>query len=75
MRHAINPCSKMDSIVPAFTTDKHTAALIPVFAYGPAELFRGIYENTAIYHKMKKALGSKFADAGKPTSNATQNRW
>ncbi|MEZ4952361.1 MAG: alkaline phosphatase [Saprospiraceae bacterium] len=71
--YAINPGSKMDSIVPAFTTDKHTAALIPVFAYGPgAELFRGIYENTAIYHKMKKALGSKFADAGKPTSNATQ---
>ncbi len=56
--YAINPGSKMDSIVPAFTTDKHTAALIPVFAWGPgAELFRGIYENTAIYHKMKKALG------------------
>ena len=56
--YAINPGSKMDSIVPAFTTDKHTAALIPVFAYGPgAELFRGIYENTAIYHKMKKAIG------------------
>lgn len=55
--YAINPGSKMDSIVPAFTTDKHTAALIPVFAYGPgAELFRGIYENTAIYDKMKKAL-------------------
>lgn len=58
--YAINPGSKMDSIVPAFTTDKHTAALIPVFAYGPgAELFRGIYENTAIYHKMRKALFSK----------------
>ena len=55
--YAINPGSKMDSIVPAFTTDKHTAALVPVFAWGPgAELFRGIYDNTAIYHKMKKAL-------------------
>lgn len=55
---AINPGSKMDSIVPAFTTDKHTAALVPVFAYGPGSvLFRGIYENTAIYHKMHKALG------------------
>ena len=56
--YAINPGSTMDSIVPAFTTDKHTAALIPVFAFGPGqELFRGIYENTAIYHKMKRALG------------------
>ena len=55
--YAINPGSKMDSIIPAFTTPKHTAVLIPVFAWGPgAELFRGIYENTAIYHKMKKAL-------------------
>lgn len=56
--YAINPGSTMDTIVPAFTTDKHTAALIPVFAWGPgAELFRGIYENTAIYWKMQKALG------------------
>lgn len=56
--YAINPGSRMDSIVPAFTTDKHTGVLIPVFACGPgAELFRGIYENTAIYWKMQKALG------------------
>lgn len=58
--YAINTGSKMDSIVGAFTTDKHTAALIPVFAYGPgAELFSGIYENTAIYDKMRHALGFK----------------
>jgi alkaline phosphatase len=32
--------------------------MIPVFAYGPgAELFSGIYENTAIYNKMRKAYG------------------
>jgi alkaline phosphatase len=56
--YAINPGSRIDSIVPDFTTDKHTAALIPVFAYGPgAELFSGIYENAAIYHKMKRVLG------------------
>ena len=55
---AINPGSKMDSIIPAFTTDKHTAVLIPVFAYGPgAELFSGIYENTAIFDKMRRAFG------------------
>lgn len=55
---AINPGSSMDTIVGAFTTDQHTAALIPVFAFGPgAELFSGVYENTAIYHKMRRALG------------------
>jgi alkaline phosphatase len=56
--YAINPGSKMGEIIPGFTTDYHTGALIPVFAYGPgSELFSGIYENTAIYHKMKAALG------------------
>jgi len=56
--YAINPGSRMDSIFPDFTTDKPTASLIPVFAYGPgAELFKGIYENTAIYEKMRAALG------------------
>jgi alkaline phosphatase len=60
--YSITTGSKMDSIVGSFTTDKHTAALIPVFAYGPgAELFTGIYENTAIYDKMRHALGFKGA--------------
>lgn len=56
--HAINPGARMDSLLTAFTTDKPTATLVPVFAYGPgAERFRGIYENTAIYQKMRQALG------------------
>ena len=56
--YAINPGSTMDTIVSGFTSDYHTAALIPVFAYGPgAELFAGIYENTAIYDKMRRAYG------------------
>jgi len=56
--YAINPGSTMGSIEPGFTSDYHTAALIPVFAYGPgAELFAGIYENTAIYEKMRAAFG------------------
>ena len=56
--YAINPGSTHDSIIGAFTSDYHTAALIPVFAYGPgAELFNGIYENTEIYHKMRDAFG------------------
>ena len=34
--------------------------LIPVFAFGPgAELFKGIYENTEIYHKMATLAGVK----------------
>lgn len=58
--YAINPTSTMDSIVAAFTTKDHTAALIPVFAWGPGEeLFSGIYENTAIYDKMRRAFGFK----------------
>ncbi|MEO1714102.1 MAG: alkaline phosphatase, partial [Bacteroidota bacterium] len=56
--YAINPGSKMGEIKGSFTSGYHTAALIPVFAYGPgAELFGGIYENTAIYHKMRDAYG------------------
>lgn len=50
--------STKDSLVTAFTTDYHTADLIPVFAFGPgAEVFGGIYENTAIFDKIKAALG------------------
>lgn len=55
---AIQKESKMDSLVTAFTSDYHTGDLIPVFAYGPgADLFQGIYENTAIYYKMREAFG------------------
>lgn len=38
-----------------FSTEGHSATLIPVFAYGPgSEEFIGIYENTAIYEKILK---------------------
>jgi alkaline phosphatase len=41
-----------------FSNKLHTAALVPVYAYGPkADIFNGIYENTAIYFKMLQALG------------------
>lgn len=44
-------------IDPTFSTDSHSATMVPVFAYGPgAEDFGGIYQNTAIYHKMKALL-------------------
>lgn len=56
--YAINKGSSLGSINGAFTTDYHTADLIPVFAYGPgAEQFSGIYENTAIFDKMKLLYG------------------
>ncbi len=54
---AINPGSNEQKIEAAFTTDKHTATMVPIFAFGPgAENFAGIYDNTQIYHKMRKAL-------------------
>jgi len=57
---AINKGSELGNLQTAFTTDQHTADLIPVFAYGPgSEAFSGIYENTAIHTKMMAALGWK----------------
>ncbi|MFK8164286.1 MAG: alkaline phosphatase [Lewinella sp.] len=56
--YAIQNGSKMGEIDGAFTSDYHTADLIPVFAYGPgAEAFAGMYENTAIFDKMKELFG------------------
>lgn len=56
--YSILPGSRMDSLATAFTTDYHTADLIPVFAYGPgARAFAGIYENTAIHRKLKRVMG------------------
>ncbi len=44
-------------IIPSFSTGNHSAALIPVFAYGPgAEHFMGIYQNHEIFDKMLQAL-------------------
>jgi alkaline phosphatase len=57
---SIEADSRMNKLEYGFTTNGHTAAMIPVFAYGPGStLFRGIYENTSIYHKMRAALGLK----------------
>ncbi|MEO5592160.1 MAG: alkaline phosphatase, partial [Chitinophagaceae bacterium] len=43
-----------------FSTNDHTAVPVPVFAYGPgAQLFNGIYENTAIFNKILAALSIK----------------
>jgi len=46
--------SNYKEIGPVFATGQHSATLIPVFAYGPgAENFKGVYQNTDIFHKMK----------------------
>lgn len=43
-----------------FTTEDHSATLIPVFSYGPgAESFTGVYENNEIFHKILKVLKVK----------------
>ena len=40
-----------------FSTKGHSATMVPVFSYGPrAELFKGIYENTAIFDKMLESV-------------------
>ena len=49
--------SNYDEIKGTFSTGGHSTTLIPVAAYGPgSELFRGVYENTEIFHHMLKSL-------------------
>ena len=49
---------KNNSIVANFSTDHHTAVMVPVFAFGPgAEEFMGIYENIEVFEKMMNAFG------------------
>lgn len=44
-------------INPTFSTGGHSATMVPVFAYGPgAGNFAGVYENTEIYHIIKRIL-------------------
>lgn len=54
---AINYGSTQSKMDYAFTSDYHTATMIPVFAEGPgAGAFGGIYDNTAIYRKLQAYL-------------------
>jgi len=47
-------------IEPTFASTNHSAALVPVFAYGPgAENFMGVYENTGIFHKLVSLMESE----------------
>lgn len=55
---SINQQSKMGGpFKVSWSTAGHTGVMVPVFAAGPgAELFGGIYENTAIFEKMRFLL-------------------
>ncbi len=47
-------------IAPKFTSTGHSAAMIPLFAYGPqATIFNGLYDNTEVFNKMVEALNLK----------------
>lgn len=51
---------KTSTIEGDFTTDDHSATLIPVFSYGSgSENFTGVYENNEIFHKILNALQLK----------------
>jgi alkaline phosphatase len=55
---AINSGNKFGKVNIEFTTNGHTATMVPVYAFGAgAEVFSGIYENTAIHDKMLELLG------------------
>lgn len=41
-----------------FSTDDHTGCMVPVFAYGPGAIyFSGIFQNTAVFDKMRMLFG------------------
>ncbi len=47
-------------IEPRFASTNHSAALVPVFAFGPgAENFIGVYENTEIFRKLVSLMESE----------------
>ncbi len=40
-----------------FTTDDHTAVMVPIFAYGPkSQEFQGVYDNYSVFEKILKVL-------------------
>lgn len=49
--------SDYDSLRFSFGSGGHSAAMVPVLAYGPgSEVFSGIYQNNSIYHKMMSLI-------------------
>ncbi len=55
---SVNEGSTINNLETAFTSNGHTAAMVPVFAFGPkSEDFGGVYDNTDLYFKMVNAFG------------------
>ena len=55
--------SKLKKVKSDFSYGRHSGTMVPVFAYGPgAENFTGVFDNTDLYHKMKKALALDSRD-------------
>ena len=53
----VNGNKNENTIVGKFSTGGHSGVMVPVYAYGPmADQFTGIFENTAIFDKIKKLL-------------------
>lgn len=49
-------------VTPKFTSDGHSATLVPLFAYGlGAENFSGIYENSEVFNKICQVLNLNYA--------------
>ncbi len=43
-----------------FHSDDHTGIMVPIFAYGAqSDKFRGVYENTEVFHRITKLLSKK----------------
>lgn len=57
--YSINSGNQKNGTVEAkFTSDYHTATMVPIFAYGPgAKSFTGIMDNTEIFYKLKYLMG------------------
>ena len=48
---------KEGKIVCKFSTNGHSGVMVPVYAFGPgSQEFTGIYENTALFDKIKELL-------------------
>lgn len=59
------------SVETAWGTKKHSATMVPVYAYGAgAEAFAGVYENTDIFFRMLGQLGIKAAAAAESAATA-----
>jgi alkaline phosphatase len=59
----IDGYQEQNTLTALYVTDDHTPIRIPLFAYGPwADEFTGAYQNTEVFHKIKKATKLKIIE-------------